>query len=110
MRLTSKGINLRGYLSAIEENFIMEAVARCGGNLTAASRLLGLKRTTLIEKIKKHKLPYVKTLEVSLDPQGEFTYRRSVDRTWEVLFCGEVMMKGLTMAEVKAYILEKIDA
>jgi sigma-54 specific flagellar transcriptional regulator A len=45
--------NLRDYLSALEASFIRAALAEAQNSVSAAARLLGLQRTTLIEKMKK---------------------------------------------------------
>jgi transcriptional regulator with GAF, ATPase, and Fis domain len=51
------GIDFNALISDFEDRLIFEAVARSGGNKKEAARLLNLKRTTLIEKIKKKNLP-----------------------------------------------------
>ncbi len=51
------GIDFNALISDFEDRLILEAVARSGGNKKEAARLLNLKRTTLIEKIKKKNLP-----------------------------------------------------
>jgi len=45
--------NLRDYMSALEASFIRAALAEAQNSVSAAARLLGLQRTTLIEKMKK---------------------------------------------------------
>ena len=52
MRATA-GFNLRDYISALEASFIRAALAEAQNSVSAAARLLGLQRTTLIEKMKK---------------------------------------------------------
>jgi sigma-54 specific flagellar transcriptional regulator A len=52
MRAAS-GFNLRDYLGALEASFIRAALAEAQNSVSAAARLLGLQRTTLIEKMKK---------------------------------------------------------
>ena len=47
------GIDLKKFLSELEDKFIKEALSRTSGNKNAASKLLNLNRTTLIEKMKK---------------------------------------------------------
>ena len=51
--LPSDGISLKDYMMDIERDFIQQALERSQGNVSKASRLLGLQRTTLIEKINK---------------------------------------------------------
>lgn len=48
------GIDLKEHLQQIEVECIGEALNCEKGNVTSAARLLGLRRTTLIEKIKKY--------------------------------------------------------
>ncbi len=50
---TPAGIDLNGTLDALERSLILEALDRSGGVKNKAAALLGLNRTTLIEKIKK---------------------------------------------------------
>ncbi len=51
------GIDFNSLISDFEDRLILEAISRSGGNKKEAARLLNLKRTTLIEKIKKKNLP-----------------------------------------------------
>jgi DNA-binding NtrC family response regulator len=50
-RLPSTGVDLRELLTELEERCIAEALARTGGNRNRAADLLGLNRTTLVEKL-----------------------------------------------------------
>ena len=50
------GIKLKDHLSEIERALIQQALAEAKGNVSQTARLLGLQRTTLIEKINKHGL------------------------------------------------------
>lgn len=56
----SKDFDLKKILINIELNYIEQALHQTGGNVSKSAKLLGLRRTTLIEKIKKlgivHKL------------------------------------------------------
>jgi transcriptional regulator with GAF, ATPase, and Fis domain len=52
-RLPPEGIDLRAYVSAIEESLIRQALERSHGIVAQAARLLGLRRTTLVEKLRK---------------------------------------------------------
>ena len=47
------GIDLRAHLFAIEHSLITQALQRSGGTVAQAARLLGLRRTTLVEKLRK---------------------------------------------------------
>jgi sigma-54 specific flagellar transcriptional regulator A len=47
------GIDLRAHVSAIEESLIRQAVTRSNGIVAQAARLLGLRRTTLVERLRK---------------------------------------------------------
>lgn len=49
-------LSLKEFLDEIENKLILEALEKSGGVKNEAAKLLGLKRTTLIEKIKKKKL------------------------------------------------------
>jgi len=46
-------LDLRSALDALERRLIDEALTRSGGNRTEAAALLGLNRTTLVEKLRK---------------------------------------------------------
>jgi len=47
------GIDLNEMVSAMERNMIMQAIEKAGGVRSKAAQLLGLNRTTLLEKMKK---------------------------------------------------------
>lgn len=51
--LPEDGIDLRRAVQAFEMNLIDQALARTGGNKNQASQLLGMNRTTLVEKLRK---------------------------------------------------------
>jgi len=53
MELPQAGIDLRGVLASYEERLIRQALERSGGNKNRAAALLGLNRTTLVEKLKR---------------------------------------------------------
>jgi DNA-binding NtrC family response regulator len=57
--LPAEGICLNSAVEAFENNLILQALARSGGNKKEAAVLLNLKRTTLIEKLKKKNLAFV---------------------------------------------------
>jgi two-component system response regulator PilR (NtrC family) len=47
------GLNMPAYLAAIEKDLIQRALDRTRGNRNRAADLLGLKRTTLVEKLRR---------------------------------------------------------
>jgi sigma-54 specific flagellar transcriptional regulator A len=51
--LPAEGMDLRAYLNDIEHALIVEALGRAGGTVSQAARLLGLRRTTLVEKMRR---------------------------------------------------------
>jgi DNA-binding NtrC family response regulator len=51
------GLDFNGLISDFEDKLILQALNRTGGNKKEAAKMLNLKRTTLIEKIKKKNLP-----------------------------------------------------
>lgn len=51
--LPAGGIDLKSHLYAIEEALIRQALERSDGTVAHAARLLGLRRTTLVEKLRK---------------------------------------------------------
>ena len=57
-QLPEGGICLNSAVDEFENNLIMQALARSGGNKKEAALLLNLKRTTLIEKLKKKNLAF----------------------------------------------------
>jgi sigma-54 specific flagellar transcriptional regulator A len=60
--LPAEGMDLRAYLNDIEYGLIVEALARSGGTVSQAARLLGLRRTTLVEKMRRFGLSGNETL------------------------------------------------
>jgi sigma-54 specific flagellar transcriptional regulator A len=60
--LPAEGMDLRAYLNDIEHGLIVEALARSGGTVSQAARLLGLRRTTLVEKMRRFGLSGNETL------------------------------------------------
>ncbi len=56
------GIDLKKILDDLENRLILEALQKAGGVKNKAAQLLGLNRTTLIEKMKKKKINYSGTL------------------------------------------------
>jgi DNA-binding NtrC family response regulator len=51
--LPEEGINIREALEDLESKLTVDALRRSGGNKARAAQLLGLKRTTLIERLKR---------------------------------------------------------
>jgi transcriptional regulator with PAS, ATPase and Fis domain len=54
--LPHEGIDLVTFIESLENSLIMQALERTGHNKNQAARLLGLNRTTLVERIKKRKI------------------------------------------------------
>jgi DNA-binding NtrC family response regulator len=61
--LGADGVDFNAVIDRIETQLILQALERTGGNKNQAAQLLGLHRTTLLEKIKK------KGLEAPLRPE-----------------------------------------
>jgi DNA-binding NtrC family response regulator len=53
LNLPEEGLDFDQYISGIEHELIRSALEKTGGNKGRASRLLKLKRTTLVEKLKR---------------------------------------------------------
>ena len=51
--LPSQGLDLRAHLAAIERTLIEQALQRSHGTVAQAARLLNLRRTTLVERLRK---------------------------------------------------------
>jgi len=51
--IPEEGFDLPGYIEKLEREVIGRAIEKTGGNKGAAARLLNLKRTTLVEKLKR---------------------------------------------------------
>lgn len=56
LRLPEDGIDLNQVVSEVEKNLILQSLERTGGNKGKAARLLYLKRTTLVEKLRRMNL------------------------------------------------------
>ncbi len=54
--LPSGGIDLKDHLSSIEIGLIRRALAEADGTVAEAARLLRIRRTTLVEKLRKYRL------------------------------------------------------
>ncbi|HYQ73187.1 MAG TPA: helix-turn-helix domain-containing protein, partial [Gammaproteobacteria bacterium] len=55
-RLPRKGLNLKEHLSHLEINYIRQALTDSGGVVAHAAKRLGMRRTTLVEKLRKYGL------------------------------------------------------
>jgi sigma-54 specific flagellar transcriptional regulator A len=51
--LPQEGLDLRAHLLSIERRLVEQALERSNGTVAHAARLLGLRRTTLVEKLRK---------------------------------------------------------
>ncbi|HSR70137.1 MAG TPA: sigma-54 dependent transcriptional regulator [Acidobacteriota bacterium] len=56
LQLPNEGINLNQVVSELEKNLICQSLKRTQGNKGKAARLLNLKRTTLVEKLRRMNL------------------------------------------------------
>jgi len=55
-QLPPEGLDLRDHLFTIERDLIQQALNRAGGTVAHAARLLKLRRTTLVEKLRKFEM------------------------------------------------------
>jgi sigma-54 specific flagellar transcriptional regulator A len=55
-QLPPEGLDLREHLFTIERDLIQQALNRAGGTVAHAARLLRLRRTTLVEKLRKFEM------------------------------------------------------
>jgi sigma-54 specific flagellar transcriptional regulator A len=55
-QLPPEGLDLRDHLFTIERSLIQQALNRAGGTVAHAARLLKLRRTTLVEKLRKFEM------------------------------------------------------
>ncbi|MGE0173824.1 MAG: sigma-54 interaction domain-containing protein [Oligoflexales bacterium] len=55
-KLPDEGIDLTRFIEELENSYIMQALELTGHNKNRAAQLLGLNRTTLVERIKKRKI------------------------------------------------------
>lgn len=51
-----QGFDLRAHMERIEVDLIRQALQRTGGVVAHAAQMLGLRRTTLVEKLRKYGL------------------------------------------------------
>ncbi|MGH1538259.1 MAG: helix-turn-helix domain-containing protein, partial [Gammaproteobacteria bacterium] len=52
--LTKDGVDLKAHIASVEQFYIKQALDLANGVVAQAAKLLGLRRTTLVEKLKKH--------------------------------------------------------
>ncbi|MBF0554955.1 MAG: hypothetical protein HQK96_10440, partial [Nitrospirae bacterium] len=52
-QMSPEGMDLQAYLDDVETSFIVQAMEIAGGVKSKAAALLGLNRTTFLEKLKK---------------------------------------------------------
>jgi sigma-54 specific flagellar transcriptional regulator A len=55
-RLPRHGLNLKEHLSSLEVSYIKQALSESGGVVAHAAKRLGMRRTTLVEKLRKYGL------------------------------------------------------
>jgi sigma-54 specific flagellar transcriptional regulator A len=55
-RLPQDGLNLKQHLSSLEVNYIRQALEESGGVVAHAAKRLGMRRTKLVEKLRKYGL------------------------------------------------------
>jgi DNA-binding NtrC family response regulator len=53
MALPEEGLDLERFVANVERELIQRSLERTGGNKGQAAKLLNLKRTTLVEKLKR---------------------------------------------------------
>jgi sigma-54 specific flagellar transcriptional regulator A len=53
---SQRDFDLRAYLESLEQRLIERAMRSAGGTVAQAARLLGLRRTTLVEKLRKYSM------------------------------------------------------
>ncbi len=51
--IDGSSIDLKGILNSLEQSYILEALNASGGAIAASAKMLGLQRTTLIEKMRR---------------------------------------------------------
>jgi sigma-54 specific flagellar transcriptional regulator A len=55
-QLPKQGIDLKEYLNVLEVDLIRQALGECNGVVAHAAKRLGMRRTTLVEKLRKYDL------------------------------------------------------
>jgi transcriptional regulator with PAS, ATPase and Fis domain len=59
VELPAEGVDLTQIMEMIENSLIIQALERTGNNKNQAAKLLGLNRTTLVERLKKRRIGFV---------------------------------------------------
>ncbi len=54
--LPQEGVNLKGYLASLEQHLIQQALDDCDGIVARAAEKLCMRRTTLVEKMRKYEM------------------------------------------------------
>jgi DNA-binding NtrC family response regulator len=54
--MQQRGMDLKQFIDTVEERLLLEALEKADGVKNQAAEILGVKRTTLIEKLKKRQL------------------------------------------------------
>jgi transcriptional regulator with PAS, ATPase and Fis domain len=67
IELPREGINLKDALERMEQQLIRQALVRSEGNKAAAATLLGINRTTLVEKLKRNPIDLGNVVDPSTD-------------------------------------------
>jgi len=73
LTLPSTGVDFNQLVDTYESKLISSALSQTGGNKKAAAKLLGLNRTTLVEKIKKKGLESRIEVVITTDEDGDKT-------------------------------------
>lgn len=60
-----EGVSLPDIMCTLEKNILMKVLAKCNGNIRKSSQFLGVKYTTLHEKLKRHNISIQKQAVVS---------------------------------------------
>ncbi|HEY8098684.1 MAG TPA: helix-turn-helix domain-containing protein, partial [Methylobacter sp.] len=55
-QLPTQGIDLKEYLNVLEVDLIRQALNECSGVVAHAAKRLNMRRTTLVEKLRKYDL------------------------------------------------------
>jgi sigma-54 specific flagellar transcriptional regulator A len=63
--LPQEGLDLKSHMNELERRMIEQALERSGGVVAHAASLLGMRRTTLVEKLRKHGIARGDSSEVS---------------------------------------------
>jgi sigma-54 specific flagellar transcriptional regulator A len=56
-QLPKQGIDLKEYLNVLEVDLIRQALNECNGVVAHAAKRLNMRRTTLVEKLRKYDMP-----------------------------------------------------